>query len=85
MLPFTQATQIATVKNEAEKDLEEAQPALQAALAALNSISPTDINSLKALKNPPNIVKRIFDCVLLLRYEKLVLHINWCFVSAVAL
>lgn len=59
--------QIATVKNDAEKELEEAQPALQAALAALNSITPTDITSLKALKNPPNIVKRIFDCVLLLR------------------
>ena len=66
-LPIRQASQIATVKNDAEKELEEAQPALQAALAALNSITPTDITSLKALKNPPNIVKRIFDCVLLLR------------------
>jgi hypothetical protein len=32
------------------------------------SIQPKDITSLKALKNPPDVVKRIFDCVLLLRY-----------------
>lgn len=37
------------------------------AVSALNSITPKDIGALKALKNPPDIVKRIFDCVLLLR------------------
>jgi dynein heavy chain, axonemal len=44
--------------------------ALQA-LKALNSITPKDIGSLKALKNPPDIVKRIFDSVLLLRFYNL--------------
>jgi dynein heavy chain, axonemal len=44
--------------------------ALQA-LKALNSITPKDIGALKALKNPPDIVKRIFDCVLLLRFYNL--------------
>ncbi len=58
------------MKNDAEQDLAAAQPALDAAVEALNSITPKDITSLKALKNPPDIVKRIFDCVLLLRY--------WC-------
>lgn len=62
------ASEIAEVKWEAEKDLAEAQPALDAAVAALNSITPKDITALKALKNPPDIIKRIFDCVLLLRY-----------------
>lgn len=56
------------VKQDAERDLQEARPALESAVAALNSITPKDINSLKSLKNPPNIVKRIFDCVLLLRH-----------------
>lgn len=59
--------EIAAVKEDAERDLAMAQPALDAALGALNSISSKDINSLKALKSPPDIVKRIFDCVLLLR------------------
>jgi hypothetical protein len=44
--------------------------ALQA-LKALNSITPKDIGGLKALKNPPDIVKRIFDSVLLLRFYNL--------------
>lgn len=46
----------------------QAQPALDAALAALNSIAPKDIVSLKALRSPPDVIKRIFDCVLLLRH-----------------
>ncbi|KAK9841874.1 hypothetical protein WJX81_008571 [Elliptochloris bilobata] len=62
------AAEITAVKDDAERDLAQAQPALDAALAALNSITPKDITGLKALKNPPDIVKRIFDCVLLLRY-----------------
>ena len=41
------------------------------AVKALNSITPKDIGALKALKNPPDIVKRIFDCVLLLRFYPL--------------
>lgn len=56
------------MKDDAETDLAAAKPALEEALSALNSITPKDITSLKALKNPPDIVKRIFDCVLLLRY-----------------
>jgi dynein heavy chain len=62
------AAEIGAVKDDAEKDLSAAQPALDAALEALASINQKDIVSLKALKNPPDIVKRIFDCVLLLRY-----------------
>lgn len=58
------------MKESAQKDLEAAKPALDAAVAALNSITPKDIASLKALKNPPDVVKRIFDCVLLLRYAR---------------
>lgn len=41
------------------------------AVSALNSITPKDIGALKALKNPPDIVKRIFDCVLILRMYSL--------------
>ena len=61
------AQEIAAVKDDAEQDLAAAKPALDAALSALNSITLKDIVALKALKNPPDIVKRIFDCVLLLR------------------
>lgn len=62
------AAEIGAVKDDAESDLSAAKPALDEALAALNSITQKDIVSLKALKSPPDIVKRIFDAVLLLRY-----------------
>ena len=61
------ADAIAIQKAEAEADLAKAQPALDAALAALDSIKPKDIQNLKAMKNPPDLVKRVFDCVLILR------------------
>nr|6L4P_B Chain B, Flagellar outer dynein arm heavy chain gamma [Chlamydomonas reinhardtii] len=48
-------------------DLAAAKPALDAALEALNSIKDGDIKNLKALKKPPQIITRIFDCVLVLR------------------
>lgn len=61
------AEQIAGVKEDAERDLAAAKPALDEAVNALNSISAKDIGALKALKNPPDVIKRIFDTVLLLR------------------
>ncbi len=63
-----QAAAIAAAKADAEADLAAARPALDAALAALDSIAPKDIVALKALRSPPDVVKRIFDCVLLLRH-----------------
>ena len=64
------AKEIFQTKLEAERDLEAAKPALDAALEALNSITPKDINSLKALRNPPDVIKRIMDCVLILRHMR---------------
>jgi hypothetical protein len=73
----TKAAEIAAVKDDAERDLAAAKPALEEALAALNSITPKDITSLKALKSPPDIIKRIFDCVLLLRYWPIGEKVHW--------
>jgi len=71
------AAEIALVKDDAERDLAAAKPALDAALNALNSITQKDIVGLKALKNPPDVVKRIFDCVLLLRYMSVLEKVTW--------
>ncbi|KAG8468097.1 hypothetical protein KFE25_007149 [Diacronema lutheri] len=57
---------IAAQKEAVERDLEAAQPALDAAQNALSSINAKDIGLLKQLKNPPEIIKRIFDCVVIL-------------------
>ena len=69
--PLAQANEITAAKAEAERDLAEARPALDEALSALNSITQKDITSLKALKNPPDVIKRIFDTVLVLRHVEL--------------
>ena len=70
------AREIYEVKVEAEKELEAAKPALEAALEALNSITSKDIGSLKSLRKPPDVIKRIMDCVLLLRHMP-VSKVSW--------
>mgnify|MGYP003961386239 CR=1 FL=1 len=62
-----EAEKIAKVKESAEQDLAKAQPALLEAEAALKSIKAADITQLKALKTPPQLIKTIFDGVLILR------------------
>eukprot|EP00898_Chlorokybus_atmophyticus_P005691 jgi/Chlat1/6122/Chrsp409S05665 len=61
------ASRIGAAKEEAERDLAAAKPALDEAVAALSSITAKDIGTLKQLKNPPDIVKRIFDTCLILK------------------
>jgi len=63
------ARKIMLDRDDTNRDLEEAKPALIAAENALNAIKPDDIKSLTALKNPPNLIKRIFDGVLILRRD----------------
>jgi dynein heavy chain len=59
-------------KDDTQKDLEAAQPALEAAIEALSSISTKDIQTLKKLGKPPELIKRIFDGVLILKQRPLV-------------
>ena len=59
-------------KDDTQKDLEAAQPALDAAIEALSSISTKDIQTLKKLGKPPELIKRIFDGVLILKQRPVV-------------
>uniref|UniRef100_A0A3Q3B332 Dynein axonemal heavy chain 12 n=1 Tax=Kryptolebias marmoratus TaxID=37003 RepID=A0A3Q3B332_KRYMA len=61
------ATEAQALKNECESDLAEAIPALEAALSALNTLKPSDVTIVKAMKNPPSGVKLVMAAVCVMK------------------
>uniref|UniRef100_A0A8C5CUF5 Dynein, axonemal, heavy chain 12 n=1 Tax=Gadus morhua TaxID=8049 RepID=A0A8C5CUF5_GADMO len=55
------------LKDECESDLAEAIPALEAALAALDTLKPSDVTIVKSMKNPPSGVKLVMSAVCVMR------------------
>lgn len=55
------------IKDDCDGDLQEAIPALNAALAALNTLKPPDITIVKSMKNPPSAVKLVLEAVCVIR------------------
>lgn len=58
------------IKDDCDSDLQEAIPALNAALAALNTLKPADITIVKSMKNPPAAVKLVLEAVCVIRGYK---------------
>jgi dynein heavy chain, axonemal len=63
------AAQIDEERRACEDDLAKAQPYLDDAERAVNSIKPADLNELKKLPKPSDIIKLVFDCVSILRMQ----------------
>ncbi|XP_020624937.1 dynein heavy chain 12, axonemal-like [Orbicella faveolata] len=61
------ASESQALKEECEGDLAEAIPALEAALAALNTLKPADITIVKSMTNPPAGVKLVMSAVCVMR------------------
>ncbi|KAI8903374.1 dynein heavy chain, N-terminal region 2-domain-containing protein [Gorgonomyces haynaldii] len=55
------------IKDDCEAQLAEAIPALNAALAALNTLKPADITVLKSMKSPPSGVKLVMEAVCVMK------------------
>ncbi|RYE83177.1 MAG: hypothetical protein EOO65_04375, partial [Methanosarcinales archaeon] len=63
---LAEASRIAAEKAACEADLAKAQPIVDKAVRAVDSIKPADINEIKKLAKPADIIRVIFDCVLVL-------------------
>ncbi|KAG8190244.1 hypothetical protein JTE90_001328 [Oedothorax gibbosus] len=55
------------IKDECERDLAEAIPAMEAAVAALDTLKPADITVVKSMKNPPRGVKLVMEAICIMR------------------
>ncbi|XP_055007109.1 dynein axonemal heavy chain 7-like [Boleophthalmus pectinirostris] len=61
------ANEAQALKNECESDLAEAIPALETALAALDTLKPSDVTIVKSMKNPPSGVKLVMAAVCVMK------------------
>lgn len=55
------------MQDDCEGDLAEAMPALEAALAALDTLKPSDITLLKSMQNPPALVKLVLESICIMK------------------
>ncbi|XP_026811506.1 dynein heavy chain 7, axonemal-like [Rhopalosiphum maidis] len=58
------------IKDECDAHMEAARPALNIALAALNTLTPNDITFVKSMKNPPRPVKLTMEAVCIIKDVK---------------
>jgi len=58
------------IKVDAQKDLDEAMPAVEAAVVALRSLNKNDITEIKSFAKPPAMVQTVMEGVCILKNEK---------------
>ena len=65
-----QAKAATAIKEECDSDLAEALPALNAAMEALNTLTPQDVTIVKTMKSPPYMVKLVLEAVCVIKGVK---------------
>jgi len=61
------AKEAKAIADDAQRDLDEALPALEAALASLKSLNKGDVTEVKSMKNPPEGVKIVMEAVCIMK------------------
>jgi dynein heavy chain len=61
------AKEAKAIADDAQRDLDEALPALEAALSSLKSLNKNDITEVKAMKSPPDGVKMVMEAVCIMK------------------
>jgi len=64
------AATVQDIKDDAQQDLDEALPALENAVKALNSLNKNDITEIKSFAKPPPLVQTVMEAVLTLLQQK---------------
>jgi dynein heavy chain len=62
-----QAKAAKAIKDECDADLAEAIPALNSALAALDTLTPQDITIVKTMKAPPYMIKLVLEALCVIK------------------
>ncbi|KAG9395747.1 Dynein heavy chain and region D6 of dynein motor [Carpediemonas membranifera] len=65
-----QAAECKGIADSAKKDLDEAIPALKAAVKSLNALNKNDISEIKSFKTPPELVKVVMEAICVLLKKK---------------
>ena len=65
-----QAEAAQAIKEECDADLALAIPILEAALAALNTLTTADITVVKSMKSPPDGVRLVMQAVCIMKVKK---------------
>lgn len=64
------AAEAKAIKDECEAELSVAMPMLESAIQALNTLTKADITEVKAMKNPPAVVKLVMEAVCIMKQIK---------------
>lgn len=69
-----QAAHAKEVMDECDADLDKARTMLDAAVAALSTLTPNDITIVKTMKSPPKGVKLVMEAVCILKVRYMHVH-----------
>lgn len=75
------AAEAKEIRAECDADLQEVMPILDAANAALNTLTPQDIQIVKSMKRPPAGVRLVMEAVCILKVYSIIIKYMYFFLE----